>query len=1537
MFTGIVREFLAGLLALLMTAAPAATTVQPVEEPAYVQEVETVSPARTLSATAGTLSLDVDSPVGSLPKAAKASLSKVSKAKLNKIRKEAASLLGTEIIDAVAFDISFLNNGVEIEPDGKVNITVNFPEISEAPKYTILHFKDDGTTEIVAGNVTSTSATFEADSFSVYAVVGTPKYKRLTVRFNNGDTLIETMYVKDSDNAEDIKTIIYDPGAGTNAADLTFFGWTRDKNYTSDSVAFSIPQIRTAVFNRINEADFEDGEEWDYYACYFRVYKITYLDEKQVSLGTDELKFLENETSGSYKISKTYSPADPTTNFEGWITTDTANIENAQYQGTAVTAPPYKMGTTMTVKGNITFTVSAPKGNWLVFNENGKGATYVAPQFVKSGDVTKAPTITMKRLGYTFGGWYTDQACTTGNEFTFGGQIHQRTNVYAKWVVVPTATYVVLIWKQNVTGTGYDFAASKTQENATVNANISVTNNNNNVTVSGGGKSYTYNRETGFKFKEADSGKTVSPEGNTVVNVYYDRETVTFNFHVYDYTYTVSTNDNDNNPAKYGDVNGQKARVYWQNGAFRTSNSYYGTVYSGTVYTRSNNQSWQTVQTMTGLYGSTLAENNYTWPTDYDWYLSYSNNQGSGTRRTFMDAFIPAGVTGMTHNFYARTSSGTATIYFYKQNENLNGYTVANTVRVDGNTTFTLSDKYNGFKLVSYSTNGNNYSTNVGTPNSQGYYNSVSFNSQLHIRFDRKVYNILFKDGVYVDGNNNKITDQPNLGQLKVVENIAYGATTSSYNKGQTNYYDPSTDHTIAGFVFEGWYIDDACTSPYTFTTMPEGITVYAKWRQIQYRVFLHPNATLPDGTNDSSLDWGDEGRVDEHGNPDPQAMNFRISYMGQVSIPVGIRTEYEFIGWFTDPAMTIPYNEDTKLTEAIVTSDYDKTLTANYTDRMNKFGEIEGQGWNSDITGWDHDGDSNTVGLDRYWITKKLDLYGKWSAVLIGANGINVAYDLNGGSGSPTDPNQYKDNVDAVAVSAPTTAPQGKKFECWILQKWDASANNGAGGYVDTSVTVYPGAKFTVLKANAKDFATGEYLKDSAGNYLDNNGIPTTDPSKYVEIHVYTVQLRAEYSDIEIETPTHIIWYANGGEMSSSFSDPNVQSDETKYGVVTDTKTITYYNLRINEAISILPAATVSREGYRFLGWARVLEPDGAFVYISTSNKTINQDAFSPDDDLTAADLYLVYDKANNKYTCTVNGDDVDVTQVAADENLIVVDEKEYYQALYAVWEKLPEFYIYHSGVAGGAVETVYITDDMKAAGYAGFNLREKTTSGTYYGGYYTDGQCTPPAAVNDIIPAYDGTNWTWDPPANYTEKGSAITPQEGVTYYIKEVPRYYMLPYAHMTYQGGIVKNLLVVTDFDDYTYALGGFTVNGTDVNMNGDAVFYTSLKVTTSVGGSTMILKPGELYTNELFPGYVAENYTVQGYIGYLWINSYLATAQASATDTEPAKIKVGMWWKTPDGEIVRSDVTRTIVIENNTVDGIYYTDSDATATAVGGGN
>jgi hypothetical protein len=44
-----------------------------------------------------------------------------------------------------------------------------------------------------------------------------------------------------------------------------------------------------------------------------------------------------------------------------------------------------------------------------------------------------------------------------------------------------------------------------------------------------------------------------------------------------------------------------------------------------------------------------------------------------------------------------------------------------------------------------------------------------------------------------------------------------FGSDISSYNA-----YKPSEDKTPVGFVFEGWYIDDACTQPYTFTSLPE-------------------------------------------------------------------------------------------------------------------------------------------------------------------------------------------------------------------------------------------------------------------------------------------------------------------------------------------------------------------------------------------------------------------------------------------------------------------------------------------------------------------------------------------------------------------------------------------------------------------------------------------------------------------------------------------------------------------------------------------
>jgi hypothetical protein len=112
--------------------------------------------------------------------------------------------------------------------------------------------------------------------------------------------------------------------------------------------------------------------------------------------------------------------------------------------------------------------------------------------------------------------------------FTFGNPLSENTKIFAKWTATETANYVVIIWKQNVNGDGYDFVESVSVPNATVGAAPSAVNGSNG-SVDGA----KYNGEKGFHFKETDQAtKIVTPEGNTVVNVYWDRTKYTLTFQV---------------------------------------------------------------------------------------------------------------------------------------------------------------------------------------------------------------------------------------------------------------------------------------------------------------------------------------------------------------------------------------------------------------------------------------------------------------------------------------------------------------------------------------------------------------------------------------------------------------------------------------------------------------------------------------------------------------------------------------------------------------------------------------------------------------------------------------------------------------------------------------------------------------------------------------------------------------------------------------------------------------------------------------------
>ena len=608
------------------------------------------------------------------------------------------------------------------------------------------------------------------------------------------------------------------------------------------------------------------------------------------------------------------------------------------------------------------------------------------------------------------------------------------------------------------------------------------------------------------------------------------------------------------------------------------SDTYYkptNTPYTGSRYKRAGS-GWNTIHQLIGLYGaplSTSSTSDKAWPTDYWWYERYQQGyyggySGAGTRTTFLDAFLLSDGSS-DETFYGFTGSGSNTIRFYKQNPDgswpaLNSPT--NTV-TSGNGTFNISDKYNGYKAASYSTNGTSW-TNLGDKNAQGYYASVDNYTNLYIRFEPLKYNVLYMDGVYVDGNNNPVAGYSSRGKLGEVDNINYASDLSSYNKDGDNYFSP----TFNGFVFEGWYIDDACTHPYTFTSMTEGITVYAKWRLIQYRVFLHPNAGSGED-HDTSLTWGS----------DAQQMSFRVSYGGTISIPTGRRDLYNFLGWYTSPDFSSDsyFYSGNRLNESTTgLSAYNKET--DYTDPIDKWGDLGENPTNSDLVGYN--------GGDRFWITKKLDLYAKWSYKLVGAEGIYVEYDSGEGYFVAADSSQfnlycdnllYADHSNSYAIAASYPNNTAYHFSSWQPQVF----NYSTGEWTDAGEVIFPGQKFLVtFEDSGIKIERSTYNEGTWGEWETISASDIVDDVQYK--YKYTIRLRANYLPA-VPQETTLVYDANGGSFTDSVpSGYTAGTSSDGYNIITKD------SIFVNEAIDILTGSIVTREGYTFKGWS--LERDG-------------------------------------------------------------------------------------------------------------------------------------------------------------------------------------------------------------------------------------------------------------------------------------------------------------------------------------------------------
>ena len=308
------------------------------------------------------------------------------------------------------------------------------------------------------------------------------------------------------------------------------------------------------------------------------------------------------------------------------------------------------------------------------------------------------------------------------------------------------------------------------------------------------------------KYNANNSSKDVkiSGDGTTIINVYYDRVLCTVNFHAYEST-------------------------GWFGGG-----------------------SWNTIKTVTGLYGANLPEG--AWDTStYAWYQYKDGGDVSGlcVILTSFD-FKTAGYAGNTDNessngivttcnFYGKKGKGTYKINYY--NEQIDGsFKKVQTVSLS-QSGLIIHEKYAGYELYKYSTD-KNASTDASywTRQKDAREGKVVDGTPVNVASKLKTYSLSYY-------NYNSVT--------KTEKNIKYTASLKSY----ANYTPAKPSELPSYYVFGGWYKDKACTTKFDFNTekMPNAnVQIYAKWTA--KKINLTYNLNTPDGTSkkvNSDVDAG--------------------------------------------------------------------------------------------------------------------------------------------------------------------------------------------------------------------------------------------------------------------------------------------------------------------------------------------------------------------------------------------------------------------------------------------------------------------------------------------------------------------------------------------------------------------------------------------------------------------------------------------------------------------------------------------------------
>lgn len=805
----------------------------------------------------------------------------------SRFNKAKATLGARALTFARFFDISFVHDGKEIQPEAPISIQIKTDsniKLKEETKVEAVHFQTANKAEVVPEVETNeennqvSEISFDADSFSDYGVVGAEYYKvTFTALDSNGQEQTVSSLVDKKEGAK-VETLPEEPFR----AGYRFIGWrdketnevvtadtlvTRDMIVEAEFASISIYKVTIQYFyNNVTSGQkvtFEtevyelEAEDMPYRITTpvsteiksgaesgLATDAIYYTSRPIIDIQSEDLARLDKEDGNvdhALTIKVAYIPYNSKykvhyklKDLDGEGYTD---IETGTYYGIigSTIRPEVRNYSYANFEKTDSLELKKSSGQEIdvyytrkeyTLSYNTNGGAYLPPQTGLYNAKVNLTTTIPTREGYTFDGWY-DNANLTGSPISDSVTLDKNKTLYAKWKA-DTVKYTIAYYKEvynNSTGqTDYAFEKSVTAQGQ-VGTIIQASTAPEMSSVPIG-----YEKETAYG-KNSTSSIVVAADGSSTLKVYYSLIRYTFVFN----------------------LNNLNGRITMGGRTYSDSNYRITDVVLGKDISRQ----WpSSISNPKEIYDDT--NYGYSWfPLYYSfdtWDNSPDPNYKTKRYEVTEDLIAKADRNTRTRTLKANWTPSTtqASVEYWLQQPD-GSYQKSNYYSQSFIRTGSLGAK----QIFGY-----DYLGDGVTPS--GYQSSQTARNPYTYRFyySRKSFYIQYNYKSEV---------------LKTEEGILFDADISSsrYNFEPTQ--RPSG--VDSDYEWKGWYTDSNLTEVYTFDKMPPtNLTLYAKW--------VAPNMTVSFDLN------GGEGTA-----PETQTVEKKKTAT-VVADPT--RAHYDFDGWFT-------------------------------------------------------------------------------------------------------------------------------------------------------------------------------------------------------------------------------------------------------------------------------------------------------------------------------------------------------------------------------------------------------------------------------------------------------------------------------------------------------------------------------------------------------------------------------------------------------------------------------------------------------------